>query len=303
MKLKRIGKIPSNEDLKKYLQQRSIPVKFCYPKEGGNKWHKLRSNNKYDLGARELTAFKGSLPDIKTVIGDQPVNLVHLGPGDGIEIPILFETFMLKGNAVYAGVDISEQMIYNTVSLNKSYFSDINQLWYIADIETESNLELICKDVKKDGAGRNLILLTNQGVLLSNPQTLENLYDSMQDQDYLFITIEGDDKDKREEICSTYGLPEVRSLISVGLQRAGYKPDKGRFRTIFNKEKSRVEVYFKPANEQEISCLTSYKPKEDDFIRLLKGSGFEIQFMRFYERVHTFAVLCKKEKQDVQSKL
>ncbi|MEA3514356.1 MAG: L-histidine N(alpha)-methyltransferase [Nanoarchaeota archaeon] len=296
MKIQRVSKIPGNEDLKKYLQQRSIPVKFCYPKEGGDKWHKLRSNNKYDLGVRELTAFKGSLPDIKKAIGEQPVNLVHLGPGDGIEIPILFETFMQKSNEIYAGVDISEQMIYNTVSLNSSYFSNVNQLWYIADIETESNLELICKDVKKNGSGRNLILLTNQGVLLSNSKTLENIYDSMQDQDYLFITIEGNDKYKRGEICSTYDLPEVRNLLSVGLQRAGYKPDKGRFRTIFDKEKSRVEVYFKPEDEPEISCLTSYKPKEDDFIRLLEGYGFEIQFMRFYERVHTFAVLCKKEK-------
>lgn len=296
MKFKKVGKIPSNEDLKKYLQKRSIPIKFCYPQEGGDRWHKLRSNNKYDLGARELTAFKGSLPDIKKDIGEQPVNLVHLGPGDGIEIPILFETFMLKDSGIYAGVDISEQMIYNTVSLNNSYFTNVNQLWYIADIEAESNLELICKDVKKNGTDRNLILLTNQGVLLSNPKTLENLYDSMQEQDYLFITIEGDDKDKRGEICSTYDLPEVRSLLSVGLQRAGYKPDKGRFRTIFNKEKSRVEVYFKPEGEPEISCLISYKPKEDDFIRLLEESGFEIQFLKFYEKVHTFAVLCKKEK-------
>ena len=296
MKIKKIGKIPNNEDLKKYLQNRSIPVKFCYPQEGGDKWHKLRSNYKYDLGARELTAFKGSLPDIKKAIGEQPVNLIHLGPGDGIEIPILFETFILKGNEIYAGVDISEQMIHNTINLNNSYFSNVNQLWYLADIETEPNLELICKDVKKNGTGRNLILLPNQGVLLSNPQSLENLYDSMHNQDYLFLTIEGDDKDKRGEICSTYDLPEVRSLLSVGLQRAGYNPDKDRFRTAFNEEKSRVEVYFKPENEPEISCLTSYKPKEDDFIRLLEGYGFEIQFMRFYEKVHTFAVLCKNVK-------
>ena len=93
---------------------------------------------------------------------------------------------------------------------------------------------------------------------------------------------------------ATYNLQEVKNLLSVGLKRAGYKAEEGSFRTEFNEAKSRVEVYFKPNDEQEILCLTSYKPREDEFKRRLIDSGFDIQFFRFYEDVHTFAVLCSK---------
>lgn len=295
MEIKKIGKIPTEKDLQEYLQQRIIPVRFCYPGKGGNKWHKLRCNDEYKLGERELTAFNGSLSEIKKIIENKPINLVHLGPGDGVEIPYLFETFKPNGNGRYAGVDISKQMIQNTFQLNKSYFSNIKPLWYLTNIETKENLELICKDVKNEGTERNLILLTNQGVLFSNSETLENVFDSMQKQDYLFITIEGDDANKRDEICATYNLPEVKDLLSIGLKRAEYNPNKGKFKTIFNEEKSRVEVYFKPKYEKEILCLTSYKPKEDEFRNKLNESGFDIEFLKFYKEAHTFAVLCKKK--------
>ena len=83
-------------------------------------------------------------------------------------------------------------------------------------------------------------------------------------------------------------------MLSEGLKRADYKAEDGSFRAIFNEAESRVEVYFKPEDEQEILCLTSYKPREDEFRRRLTDSGFDIQYLRFYEDAHTFAVLCKR---------
>ena len=293
MKIKKIGKTTDKKDLEYYVKHRVIPVRFCYPKNGGNRWHRLRQSESYKLGKRELKTFSDGLTKIIDLIGEQ-INIVHLGPGDGIEIPILFNVFNLNDGR-YAGVDISEQMIYNTVRLNKSYFSDINPLWYLTDIEARGNLELVCADVKSKGMNKNLILLTNQGVLLSNLEILKNIHNSMHKQDYLFITIEGDDANKRDEIIATYNLRETRSLLSEGLKKAGYKSCDGTFRTCFNDSKSMVEVYFKPKNESEILCLTSYKPRENEFRRRLKDSGFDIPFLKFYEDIHTFAVLCRKE--------
>lgn len=299
MEIQRIGRIPTNEDLRLYLDERIIPVRFCYPEEGGNKWHKLRQDEAYSLGERELRAFREGLTSIEDILRKQPINLVHLGPGDGIEIPILFDRFKPNCNGKYAGVDISEQMIYNTARLNDPHFSGANPLWYLTDIETKGNLESVCEDIKKKGVNRNLILLTNQGVLFSNPETLQNVYASMRERDYLFITIEGDDPKRRDEILTTYDLREVRDLLSEGLKRAGYISEDGNFRATFNEVESRVEVYFKPENEQDILCLTSYKPKEDEFKQRLSNSGFDIQFFRFYEDVHTFAVLCSKGEKNV----
>lgn len=295
MNIKKTGKIPTKEDLEKYLEQREIPIRFCYPDDGGHQWHEIRKDRDYHLGNREVTALKRSLSDIKELTKDQLINLVHLGPGDGIEIPYLFGTFKPGKNSRYAGIDISEQMINNTAALNGSHFSQINPpLWYLTDIETSENLKLVCNDVKNKGSDINMILLIGQGVLTSNPWTLENIFQSMKSKDYLYITIEGDAPDKRKELCETYNLPAIRNLLSIGLERAGYSPEKGTFKTTFNEEKSRVEAYFKPEDEKEILCLTSYKPSGNDLPEKLKHHGFHILYSRFYEDIHTFAVLCKK---------
>lgn len=296
MEIEKIGKLPTDKDLEVYLKQGIIPVRFCYPGEGGNKWHKLRRHKSFKISKREFTAFADGLRRIKAIIGDAPINLIHLGPGDGVEIPYVFEQFKPNNNRKYAGVDISEQMINNTVSLNEGCFSNLNALWYLTDIEAEGNLELVCEDVRRQGASRNLLLLTNQGALLSNPTILQNLCKSMSYQDYLFIAVEGDDKRKRKEICSTYDLLLVRNLLSVGLRRAGYNRSGGGFRTVFNEEKSQAEVYFSPKGEKDILCLTSYKPKEHEFRERIKQAGLTVRFMRFYERAHAFAVLCAKER-------
>ncbi|RLG12595.1 MAG: hypothetical protein DRN71_05930 [Candidatus Nanohalarchaeota archaeon] len=155
-----------------------------------------------------------------------PTNLVHLGPGDGIEIPYLFETFKPGKNTRYAGVDISRQMLINPAALNGYHLSGINPLWYLTDIETSENLKQVCKDVKNKGSDRNLILLIGQGVLNSNPATLENIFQSMDDKDNL--------------------------------------------------------------------CLTSYKPSKNNLAERLNHHSFHILYSRFYEDIHTFAVLCKK---------
>lgn len=295
MKIKEVGSIPNNKDLELYLQQRVIPIRFCYLKEGGDIWHKLRQDNQYSLGERELTAFKRSLSDVVRIIGKQPINLVHLGPGDGIEIPSLFETFRPNGNGRYAGVDISKQMIHNTFELNKSYFLKTNPLWYLIDIESEGSLELVCEDVKNNGANRNLLIASNGGTLLSNNLVFRYLRNSMSNEDYLFINLEGDDSNKRDEICSTYELQETQKLLAVGLKRAGYSAEDGSFRTYFDETYSRIEVYFKPENKKEILCLTSYKPKEKDFRKKLNEAGLCVDYLKFYKDVHTFTVVCTKK--------
>lgn len=295
MEIRTIGKIPTLEALKAALQDRILPVKFCYPEEGGDLWNELVGDEEYTLAKREWAAFTKGLLKVKTAIGDAETNIVHLGPGNGREIPPLFDILKPIGTAIYAGVDISTRMIENTYRLKESYFSHVDTYWILTDIESEGNLESVDDYVRIRGATRSLFLLNNQGVLLSNPETLENIRAAMRSQDYLFITVEGDEPDKRAEICASYDLPETRSLLSVGLQRAGYNPGKGKFRTVFNEEKSVAEVYFTPDGEADILCLTSYKPKEDGFRRRLDELGFVIEFMEFYNEEHTFAVLCSKK--------
>jgi|GEM_PF-1667104 len=296
MEIIEIGKIPKNEAIQKYVKSGTIPIRFCYPDEGGDIWHNLRSDNAYELGnMREWVAYTEGLKKAKQTVGSKSTNIIHLGVGDGIEIPELFRYFKPVDGAIYAGVDISKRMIENTLALRADELLGADASWYLTDIETEGNLKSVCYDVRNRGENGNLVLLNNQGVLLSNPKTLQNIYAAMQKQDRLFITVEGDDREKRTEICASYDLPDCRALLSLGLKRAGIDPKDGAFRTVFNEEKSRAEVYFTPNEGNDILCLTSYKPKEFEFRKRLDRCGFGIDFLEFYPEVHTFAVLCHKK--------
>ncbi len=236
-----------------------------------------------------------SLEPVSKSIGEKPFNLVHLGPGDGIEIPYLFKKFQ-KRIAIYAGVDLSEEIIKNTARLNQGLLSQVNDLWYLTDLEAKKSLERVCYDIKQKSPNRNLLVVTGCGTLCSNPEMFRNLHNSLEYDDFLYLTFEGDDFSKRKETFATYDSDSARDLLSVGLEMAGYNPKEGQFRTIFNDDTSRIEVYFKPKDESEILCLASYKPKEEELNTQLNQLGFQIEFLEFYSQVHTFAVLCKRRR-------
>lgn len=293
--LKTIEKIPGNVELAEYLKKKVIPIKFCYPNEGGDRWHELRKNSEYSLGKRELIAFRGGLKKIKEYIGGSQLRIIHLGPGDGIELPLLYGKEGFSSDTEYVGIDISKQMISNTIRLNKLILKKVPSLWYLADIETEGNLKDILSNLNEKTKKENLILLTNQGVLISNPKTLTIISNSMKKGDYLFITLEGDDPTRRDEVLATYNLEEVRNILRVGLKRAGIK--KGKFLpAIFNEKLNQAEVYFKEENGEKILCLTSYKPNSKEQIKeKLEKNNLNALFIDYFPEAHSYAILCRRE--------
>jgi len=78
MNIIKIGKLPTSKDLEKHMEQRVIPIRFCYPDIGGNQWHNIRKDNEYNLGNRELTALKRSISDIRQLTKDHPTNVLGL---------------------------------------------------------------------------------------------------------------------------------------------------------------------------------------------------------------------------------
>jgi len=303
MEIKQIGKIPTDEELIKITTNtKCMPFRLCYEKGGGNVWHKLREEENYsnnDIGNRELTTLKRSLPKIKKFIKNEPINILHIGPGDGIEIPELFSELKPKDNALYAGIDISRTMLYNTKRIHQEQLLKTKTYWYQTDIETRKNLTLISKDAKNQGVKKNLVCLLGQGVISSNEKSWQCINDCLSVEDLFYLTIEGDCPEQRDKICHSYDLPFVRDLISIGLEKVGYKTNKGNFKTEFNSKKSRIEVYFTSEKNEKILSLTSYKPTEKGLIERLERQNFNILYIKFYKDLHTFAVLCKKGRKNV----
>ncbi|MCX6742074.1 MAG: L-histidine N(alpha)-methyltransferase [Candidatus Pacearchaeota archaeon] len=298
IKIKTIGRIPTQEELARITQQTKVmPFRICYAGEGGDTWKVLRQEETYSdksVGNREITTLQRSISEIAKLIGAEPINLIHIGPGEGIEIPVLFERIKPTNKAVYTGVDISKEMLVNTARLQSAQLKGVKPLWYQTDIETEGNLELVAEETRKQGAKRNLVCLLGQGVISSNEKSWENISQCLKSGDFFYLTIEGDDIARRDEICASYDLPFVRGLISIGLRRAGYDTRKGSFKTSFNPKKSRAEVHFTTGYRGDILSLTSYKPTPKNLQKRLIRQGFEIKHLKFYKDLHTFAVLCQK---------
>ncbi len=290
--IRRIGHIPTNRELKGYLANDIIPIKFCYPGEGGDMWDKLRSSKKkYKLGRREYYALARVLSRARL---PEPVNVIHIGPGNGIEIPLLADSFDFKRHN-YVGVDISRRMIRNTIRNHPGAFARMGSAYFvISDIEAEGNLRKICDYAKAHGHKRNLLLLIGQGVLCSNPKLFSYLASSLGRNDSVLITLERDDSKKRGEILQTYDLSLTRNLLRVGLERAG--ANKGRFLPAsFNEDSHEVEVYFKTARGRKILCLTSYKPSTaGQFKESLLAAGLKPVFVSNFNKTHTIGALCKR---------
>lgn len=287
---RRIGTIPKNNELQKALARGIIPIKFCYPEEGGDRWDELRQETGYTLGNREYATLIHALSRIGLT---HPTNIIHLGIGNGIEIPVLVRTFDFSTHR-YVGVDISLKMIDNTWRYHSAELKQMCSSYFVlSDIENEGNLEKICDNAKKSGHRRNLLLIMGQGVLLSNPEFFRYVSGCLQKEDYVLITLEGDDKSRRKEILRTYNLKPTHDLLKVGLARAGIL--EGTFLPAqFNEDLHRVELYFRDQKSRDVLCLTSYKPGSfNEFKETLEQRGLNPISIEYLPQTHTYAAICK----------
>lgn len=293
LEIHRIGAIPGNNELPEALARGIIPIKFCYPEEGGDRWDELRQETGYTLGNREYTAL---IPALSKICLTHPTNIIHLGVGNGMEIPVLVRAFDFSTHR-YVGVDISQKMIDNTLQYHSAELEQMCSAYFVlSDIEMEGNLKKICDNVKKSRYLRNLLLIIGQGVLLSNSEFLGQVSGCLQKDDYVLITLEGDDKSRRKEILRTYNLKATHNLLKVGLARAGIL--EGTFLPAqFNEDLYRVELYFRGQNGRDILCLTSYKPASShEFRETLEQRGLNPISVEYLPKTHTYAAICTRGK-------
>jgi ubiquinone/menaquinone biosynthesis C-methylase UbiE len=299
-KIIRIGKDPTTAELKNSLRKNEIPLKFCYMGQGAKCWNNLRESKEYKLGDKWVYILEKTLPQVRKRLNGEDYNLIHVGPGNGIEIPSFLGSIGLNGKARYCGIDVSRDMLELAIESNRDTLNQKNSVWYQSDVESKGNLERIAKGIRRKYSERSLILLTDEGTLLSNKSIFKELYRALGKGDYALITIEGDNPEKRGEILQTYSLPQTLKILSVGLRKAGYDYNRGSFSFSFNERRSRVEVYFNTHVGNKLLCLASYKPKKEEFFNELKSFGFDIPYFKFHEEAWAFSVLLEKRDKNVQ---
>jgi len=115
----------------------------------------------------------------------------------------------------------------------------------------------------------------------------------MKVEDYFFLTLELFKKEKQKEIFDSYMLPTVFDLLSVGVKRAGFKPDYKKFSIKYDFKTSRLKMFFR-INRKKLLVLSSYKPTNVKKIeKRLKKYGFKKEFLIEDKKIHSSAGLFK----------
>jgi len=285
MKLKKSQQKELNEFVKK---RKEIPIRFCYI---GMAWNKIAIDPKYTLAKRELGILKKSVEFISSKT-KKPVNILHLAVGNGVEIPYIVDAIGLKNINIYAIVDINKRMLNLAKSFVLKKYPRLNIKSYFRDIETEG-IKDIANELKRNGAKRNLILLIGNGVLFSNNHVVKFIRESMKSEDKLFLTLELFKKSKQKETFDSYMIPPVINLLSIGVKRAGFKPEHEKFNIEYDSKTLRLKQFFQ-TNGKNLLVLSSYKPQNIQKIeKRLKKYGIKKEFLIENKKIHSSAGLFK----------
>ena len=97
LKLKTIGSSPNTklrEQILKAIHHSQPLLKFAYLGMGASAWNTMRQSDDFKVGNRELSVLTEiATHSTKLLRSKKRLNLIHIGPGNGIEIPIFFKAF------------------------------------------------------------------------------------------------------------------------------------------------------------------------------------------------------------------
>jgi len=78
------------------------------------------------------------------------------------------------------------------------------------------------------------------------------------------------------------------------LHRANFNTDDGKFKIHFNTKENIAEVFFTTLTKN-ILCISSIKPKKNEFKKILESYGFIIEKYNF-SKDSMISVLCRRQK-------
>jgi uncharacterized SAM-dependent methyltransferase len=288
-KIECIGDIPNNKELRNQVYNfNRVPTKFLFTSNGADIWNRLRHSTEYKLSKKEGSNLKNFLPEIYKMIKGK-INLFHIGPGNGIELPTIIESLNDKLNS-YTLIDISKKFLEYSLRNNKDIIRDIAHQAILTDIETDGNLKKICAERNSE---KNLIIITNSGSMLANSDLFRILHDSMKDDDLLFLSFEGY-SNNHFKILASYKSKLLQDMILECLHRANFNTDDGKFKIHFNTKENIAEVFFTTLTKN-ILCISSIKPKKNEFKKILESYGFIIEKYNF-SKDSMISVLCRRQK-------
>ncbi|RCV63325.1 hypothetical protein C5S53_14335 [Methanophagales archaeon] len=307
---KRSISIPAQkqEILNSIKTKNEIPHKFAYLDMGADVWDAISKDPNYDLGKRELSTLKKLMRLVCAKMENERYNVLHIGPGNGVEIPIIVDGLGVHLIINYALTDISPELLKMARSYGNEHSKNLKFLSFIHD-GIKLNISEIAENIRRKGSNKNLILLIANGAILSNSPVLTNVRRSMMPEDKLLITLESYSTDREKEILEQYKLPAIINLFAKCLSHIGiHDPVPEQFEFLYNRKDSMIEVYFlvekwlkshSTTNIQlntpcpnKIKVFSSLRPTASELQKILTAQGFEILIFHHYMEEKCCGVLC-----------
>lgn len=288
----------------------SLPHKLAYYGAGASRWNQIVADPAYDLGKQEVVALSRFLAE---TIGqhDQPWNVIHIGPGNGIEVQRVIAGLGINRVKTYGLVDISPDLLDIAAARAESRFDDVRFIKRTIDVTDDRDRELA--DLAKamsDNGSPNLFLLIGNGAILSNADVYSTLRDCMAPRDRLLITLETYKEEREAAILEHYSVDSVVTFLTYPLFVLGVEPDTVRRDDLtysYNKENAVVEVHFECEKWQKrlgrrvsfakqlparFRIFATFRPKEAELRNKLESVGFTVERMKCYEPLGCCGVLC-----------
>ncbi|MDP2586343.1 MAG: L-histidine N(alpha)-methyltransferase [Candidatus Komeilibacteria bacterium] len=278
--------------IKSVEEKNEIPIRVVYTQEY---WDNIAKDSDYQLANREISALKNSMTKLAEQLGEKKINIIHLGVGNGLEIPMIINGIGAKNIANYSIVDVNPTMLEMSEKKLQQNFPEITTKKFLTDIETYGFKD-VCKQTKKDGAEINIIFLIANGVLFSNDELVREIYNNLDENDYFFLTLELYQEGKDKEIIKPYLIPTVLDLLGNGIKLIGYEPKYEEFSAEIDKINHLLKIYYSPSNDKtkKLLVLHSYKPNVEQLNERMGNFGFVRVFCEEYSNIHTCAGLYTK---------
>ncbi len=288
--------------------RKEIPLKFVYLEEGAHNWDELVKDEKYGIGKAEIELIKTNISKILKFLKNGKFNMIDVGCGNGEKSEIFINKLSGSHKPVnYVAIDISREMLKMAIE-NIKRNKNINTQTYCIDFE-RGNFAQITDTLRKVYYRNNFLLFLGNTMGNSSDMSrlLTNIRESMISSDLLLIGC-ATGKGNYKSVLEHYDNNLVHKAAFFGLAKTGAKPKDGRFLTVYNKKKSRIEVYFvfgkdiklkldgenvKVKKGDKILIVISYRVTKDFIKTLLDRLGFKVLLFTRSKNKENALVLCK----------
>lgn len=237
-------------------------------------WEAVVNHPDFDLGRRELAALKRVLPVVANRV-QVPVNVIHIGVGEGREVPLLADTLRINQ---YVLNDLCAPVLNRTKKKVRTAYPTVHFTTAHADIEESDALGRIRNKLE----GQTLFVLVGNATILSNHLLDQNLEQAMRKEDFLLVTVETPHKD----MYRSYAIEPVYKMLAQGGLEASVRNTRVRYDR--SKQLLKVSVGRK-------TLIASYKPQPKQLQRRMRKAGMTEIVLREYKDLHMVAALFKKE--------